>query len=73
MKVLLCAAHPDDMVGITPRPDPYRLVGCCGPDGRAGVGHVRTCRADVAIVAADRTSRYETRLVRDAVRVAAGE
>ncbi|MFF7167755.1 hypothetical protein ACFZBP_41355 [Streptomyces sp. NPDC008086] len=62
--------HPDDAVGLTPHPDPYRLIGCCGPDGTAGVNHVCGCGAEVA-VGADRTSGYETRLVPDAVRVEA--
>jgi hypothetical protein len=60
--------HPDDVVDLVPHPDPYRLIGCCGPDGRAGINHVCVCGAEVAIVAADCTSRYETRLVPDAVR-----
>ncbi|MDH6439809.1 hypothetical protein M2158_008350 [Streptomyces sp. SAI-144] len=60
--------HPDDVVDLVPHPDLYRLIGCCGPDGRAGINHVCVCGAEVAIVAADCTSRYETRLVPDAVR-----
>lgn len=65
--------HPDDVVDIAPHPDPYRLIGCCGPDGRSGVNHVCACGAEVAIVAADCTSGYETRLVPDTVRVEAAE
>lgn len=64
--------HPDDVLAITPHPESHRLTGCCGPDGRAGVNHLCGCGAQVAIVAADCTSRYETRLVPDAVRVEAG-
>ncbi|MGW4025863.1 hypothetical protein [Streptomyces sp. NPDC005009] len=63
--------HPDDVVDIAPHSDGRRLIGCCGPDGRAGVNHVRACGAGVAIVAADCTSGHETRLVPDAVRLEA--
>ncbi|TXS53721.1 hypothetical protein EAO75_06085 [Streptomyces sp. uw30] len=63
--------HPDDVVDLTPHSDRYRLIGCCGPDGSAGVNHVCGCGAEVAIVAADCSSGYETRLVPDAVRVEA--
>ncbi|WP_371101466.1 hypothetical protein [Streptomyces sp. PU_AKi4] len=63
--------HPDDVVDVVPHPDGRRLTGCCGPHGRAGANHVCACGAEVAIVAADCTSGYETRLVPDAVRVEA--
>ncbi|WP_030942941.1 hypothetical protein [Streptomyces sp. NRRL S-646] len=63
--------HPDDVVGITPHSDHRRLTGCCGPNGDDGVNHVCGCGAEVAIVAADCFSGYETRLVPDAVRVEA--
>ena len=63
--------HPDDVLGIAPHPDHRRLIGCCGPNGDYGVNHVCGCGAEVAIVAADCCSGYETRLVPDAVRVEA--
>ena len=63
--------HPDDVLGIDPHPDHRRLTGCCGPTGDYGVNHVCRCGAEVAIVAADCCSGYETRLVPDAVRVEA--
>jgi hypothetical protein len=63
--------HPDDVVDIAPHSDVQRLLGCCGPSGHNGINHVCPCGAEVAIVTADCCSRYETRLVRDAVRAEA--
>ncbi|MER6073092.1 hypothetical protein ABT187_30460 [Streptomyces sp. NPDC001817] len=40
----------------------------CGPDGEHGVNRLCSCGAEVAIVAADRTSEYSSRFVPDAVR-----
>ncbi len=28
--------HPEGVADVAPHPAPYRLVGCCGPGGRAG-------------------------------------
>ncbi|WP_405882697.1 hypothetical protein OG762_31445 [Streptomyces sp. NBC_01136] len=62
--------HPRDVVDLAFHPDSSRLGGCCGPSGDQGVNRVCTCGAEVAIVAADCSGGYETRLVPDAVRVA---
>ncbi|MEY9994541.1 hypothetical protein ABIE67_006573 [Streptomyces sp. V4I8] len=63
--------HPLDALGLAPHSDVTRLIGCCGPDGTRGVNRVCACGAEVAIVAADCCSGYETRLVPGAVRVEA--
>ncbi|MDG4864169.1 hypothetical protein P8605_39115 [Streptomyces sp. T-3] len=60
--------NPLDVVELDFHPDLDRSMGCCGPDGDYGVNRVCSCRAEVAVLAADCTSRYELRLIPDAVR-----
>ncbi|MEU9878794.1 hypothetical protein [Streptomyces phaeochromogenes] len=63
--------HPLDVVELDFHPDMSRLGGCCGASPYEGVNRVCSCGAEVAVVASDCSSGYETRLVPDAVRVEA--
>ncbi|WP_037677645.1 hypothetical protein [Streptomyces griseus] len=63
--------HPDDVVELDNHPDTSRWGGCCGSDPYRGINRICSCGAEIAVEASDCCSGYETRLVPDAVRVAA--